>query len=83
MRTAPRKFPDKPAIDRPERDVSLGGPLAKARNMIEEPLNLGAGKIRIEHKAGMFVNERSVFFEFGANIRRAAALPDDRMVNEP
>ena len=51
--------------------------------MFEKPLDLGAGKIRVQQKAGFPSDQGFVFFMGTAYPRCAAALPDDRVMNGP
>ena len=75
--------PQQITIDRAEREFTAFGPCARARDMIEQPCDLGAGKIRIDDQAGALRHQRlvAVGFEFGAEFGGAAILPDDGAVD--
>ena len=75
-----RQFEDQPAFDRSESEVA---PLVRAAHrlvVIEHPAHLGGREIRIEQQAGSRLDLRLLpaLFQRGAEIRRAAILPDDR-----
>src|SRR5206468_4079087 len=80
-----RKIPDQPGIDRPERELAALRALARARHVIENPLELGAGEIGVDDKPGSGCNIRGVSGgpELVAVARRAAILPDNRVPDRP
>ncbi len=49
-------FPDKPGIDGAEQQLAALRTFTRAFNMVEDPLHFGAGKIRVNHKAGGLTN---------------------------
>ena len=59
------------------------GALARTRNVIEDPLDLRAGKIGVDEQAGLLLHIRAktVGRELIADGRRAAALPDDCVID--
>jgi acetyl-CoA carboxylase biotin carboxyl carrier protein len=71
-----RQLEDEPGVDRPERRV------ARHVALLDEPLDLGAREVRVEHEAGALADERLVagVAQLVAAARRAAVLPDDRAV---
>jgi len=46
------QFPRQPAIDRPEGQFAAFGAGAGPRNVVEQPFQLGAGKVGIDHQPG-------------------------------
>jgi len=53
--------------------------------VVEQPAELGAGKIRIEQQPGFLAEVRraSLLFQRGAEVGGAAILPDDGAVQRP
>ena len=50
------ELPDKPAVHRAEQHFSPLGLFPRAGHMIQDPLHLRSGKIRIHQKAGLFLD---------------------------
>ena len=46
------QVPDEPAIDGAKGQLAALGARPRARHVVQNPLHLGRGKIRIEHQAG-------------------------------
>ena len=73
---------DQPAVDGAEREFAVLRAGARAGNMIEQPLRLGGGEVRIEQKTRAPRHLRLVSFGFqrATALCRAAILPDDGIV---
>ena len=71
-----------PGVDRAERGPPRERTLAQALDVLEQPLDLGGGEVGVEHEPGALAHER--FMPGGPQLlaarRRAAVLPDDRVV---
>ena len=82
VRAALREIPRDPCVDRAERELSALGADARARNVVEQPRELRAREIRVEHEAGLrahrFLGARRA--QLGALRRGATVLPHDRVV---
>jgi hypothetical protein len=69
-------------IDRAERELAALGPDPRARNVVEQPRELRAREIRVEHEAGLrahrFLGARRA--QLGALRGSAPVLPHDRVV---
>src|SRR5439155_12780449 len=50
------EMPREPGVDGPEGEVALLGARAQAGDVVEQPLDLGRGKIRIDDEAGPSLN---------------------------
>ena len=70
---------DQPAIDRAEGQFPGFGALARVRNLVKDPADLGAGEVWIEHQSGARRDVGRVpgRCQSGAGIRGPSALPDD------
>src|SRR5207253_496916 len=77
------ELPDEPGIDRAEGELAALGARARAGNLVEDPRDLGAAEIRIDHEPGLLLYERfgAVFFQLRASLRGAPVLPDDGVVD--
>ncbi len=53
MHRAVREIPDQPRIDRAEREFAALRAPAGTAHVVEQPGDLGAGKIRIEQQSGL------------------------------
>jgi hypothetical protein len=73
------KLPDEPRIDGAEREFTALGPFAGAVDVIEQPADLGAGKISVDDEARLLREEWRVAgrSQFVAHGRRPPILPDD------
>src|SRR5664279_1025854 len=76
-----RELPDEPRVDRAKRELASRGSCARARHVVEQPLQLRAGEIGIEDEAGLRSKRRRVAgrAQRVAHRRGAAVLPDDRV----
>lgn len=83
MGAAAGQIPDEPRVHIAEQQLAALGTLARTRNVIEDPLDLRAGKIGVDEQAGLLLHIRAktVGRELIADGRRAAALPDDRVID--
>ena len=79
MHCAAGQSPEQIAIDRAEQKFAAFGTRAGTRNEIQNPGDLGAGKIRIDDQAGLRRNHRLMAFgrKPRAHLGGAAVLPDD------
>jgi hypothetical protein len=77
------QVPDAPGVDGAEDEVSRLGALARSFDVVEDPLDLRAGKIRVRHQAGDVADMRPQTGRFQLIDDRgsAAALPDDGVEN--
>ena len=83
MGAAAGQIPDEPRVHIAEQQLAALGALARTRNVIEDPLDLRAGKIGVDEQTGLLLHIRAktVGRELIADGRRAAALPDDRVID--
>src|SRR5206468_9417684 len=72
-----------PGIDGAECELAALGSPARARDLVEQPCDLGATEIGVDDQAGAFANQalRAHITQFLAERGSAAVLPDDRVVN--
>ena len=75
---APAQFIGKPAVDGAEAQFAALGAFACARHVVEQPGQLGRGKISVEFEAGAALDQARV--AFGA---QAVKLPAGDMVLYP
>ncbi len=77
------KFPDQPAVDGAEQQFTLARTLTAAFDVVEDPLELGAGEVRVGNQAGGVADVLlvTIALELLADFGAAAALPDDRVVD--
>ncbi len=77
------EFPDQPGIDGAEHQLAFAGALAAAFNVVQDPLDLGTGEVRVNHQTcGVLdVLLKTVALELLADLGAAAALPDDGVVD--
>ena len=78
-------LPDQPAVDGTEQEFATTGAFTAAFDMVEDPLDLGAGEVRVDDQAGGLANVilHAVTLELVADRRALAALPDDGVVDRP
>ena len=83
VRRAIREVPHEPAVDRAERQLAGLGPRARAGHVVEDPRDLGAGKVGVDDQARAFPDQvlMAVAFQAIADIRGPAVLPDDGVVD--
>ena len=83
VRRVARELPDQPAVDGPERQLAGLGLARARRDVVEDPCDLAAGKIRVDDEAGAFADEVfvPVALQSIAVVGRAPVLPHDRVVD--
>ena len=77
------ELPDEPGIDRAEEELSGCRPSARAGDVVQEPLDLGAGEVGVGDEAGLGPDlvGMSVRHQLVDDVGGAAALPDDGIVD--
>ena len=82
VRAPARELPGQPAVDGAESQFAAFGPGAGAGDVIEQPLELGAGKIGIDDEAGALAKQvgEASRCQFVAQAGSAPVLPDDGAV---
>ena len=83
MHLSPGQFPYKPGIHRAEQQLSALCPLSGPIYMIQDPLQFSSGKICIYNKPCFFSDSvcKISRFEFIAELRCSAALPNYSVIN--
>ena len=78
-----RELPDEPGIDRAEQELSPLGLFPRAGDMIQNPFDLRAGKIRVQHQTRRLFDivPEPAPLQLVADGGRAPALPDDGVVD--
>jgi len=77
--------PEQEGVDGAERELAALGRRPRARDVVEEPSDLGRGEIGIDDETGRRRHLRLQAFRLQgrARFRRAAILPDDRIGDRP
>ena len=77
------QLPDNPAVNRAEQQLACFCLLLRLRHILQNPMQLGAGKICVQHKAGLFTEHICVAADFQqvAILRSTAALPNNRLAD--
>src|SRR5476649_444016 len=77
------KFPDQPAVDGAEQQLAVARTLTAAFDVVEDPLQLGAGEVRVGDQAGGVADVLlvAITLELLADLGAASALPNDRVVD--
>ena len=77
------EFPDQPAINGAEQQLAFACALSAAFDVIENPLELGAGEVGVGDQPCRFLDVvfQSVTLELLTDFGAAAALPDNRVVD--
>ena len=85
MNRAAGELPEEPAIHRAEAQLAALCTLLSALNVVQYPSNLGGGKIGVGDQAGgpADVPGQATALQFLAEGCRAAALPDDGVIDGP
>ena len=80
---AARELPREPRVDGAEGELAALGARAQAGDVVEQPLDLGRGEIRIDDEPGLRLNGLVPAFALQriAARRGAPVLPDDRAVD--
>ena len=73
------QVPDQPAVDGAEGQFATLGPHASAGHMVEQPLDLGGGEVRVEHQSRPFAHAGLgvAGAQRGTAFAGAPVLPDD------
>ncbi len=81
--TAAGQVPDQPAVHRAKGQFAALGPRPRPRHVVQNPLQLGAGEIGIEHQAGAVGNgvPDAALFQGAAQRSGPAVLPHNRGVD--
>ena len=76
---AARQVPDEPAVDGAEGELALRRAGTRSGNVVQQPLELGARKVRVEHESRLARDQRRVACgaQRVAMRRRSPVLPDD------
>ena len=79
MDLAAGELPDEPGVYGAEEELPGICPLSGAGDLVQQPLDLGAGKIGVRHKAGFHPDlvPIALLYQPLDDIRGPAALPDD------
>ena len=70
-------MPDQPGVDRAEGQFAGLRAPTRVGHMVEQPAQLGSGKIRIEPQAGAFGEQRFVLHQLRAHRCGAPVVPHD------
>ena len=82
MDFAARQVPQKEGVDRAEQELARLRAAAREGHVVEDPADLGGGKIGVRVQTGARVDPLAVlFFDLFTIGGGAAALPDDRVVD--
>jgi hypothetical protein len=83
MDPAAGDLPEQPGVDGATGKFPLFGPLARSRNIFEQPGDFGSRKIGVGNEAGTFSEHaiETVLADALAHRGRAPALPDDGAVD--
>ncbi len=83
MYFAAGQTPEQKGIDRTKRQFAALCPLTRAIDVIQNPGQLGGGKIRVQQQAGFLGDtrlKRRIFFQLLTQCRRPAVLPDNSVI---
>ena len=77
------ELPDQPGLHRSEQQLALLCKLSRTLDIIENPLDLRRGKIRINDQSRLLTVRllKSLRLQCIRNVRCSAALPHDRIVD--
>ncbi|MNM65169.1 hypothetical protein D3C81_765960 [compost metagenome] len=83
MHLAAGEFPDQPGVDGAEQQFATLGTFTHAFDVVEDPLELGAGEVGVGDQASGFTDVllMTVALELRADLGAATALPDDGVVH--
>ena len=83
VRASAGEVPDEPRVHIAEQQVAALGALSCTRDIVQDPLDLRAGEISIDEQPGLLLHviTESVRHQLVADGRRAAALPDDCIID--
>ena len=79
VQAAVGELPEQPRVDRAERELAGLGARARAVDVVENPGELRAREVRVEHQTGALAEQRlgALRSQAIADVRRAPILPDD------
>ena len=82
---APGELPDEPALHGAEKDLPLLRSPAQGGIPVQEPFQLGAGKIGVDDEARLLldIGSHARLLQILADVRRPAALPADGVAHAP
>jgi hypothetical protein len=77
------ELPQQPAVDRAEGQLAALGLRARAGHVVEQPAQLGAGEVGVDHQAGLLADGvgHALLAQLRAQRLGAAVLPDDGVVH--
>src|SRR3989442_12075563 len=80
MNTSRGQLPDEPGIDGPAEELADLGASLRTLNLVEDPADLRAGEIRVDHETGAVAEElfESLRAKPLADRSARATLPNDR-----
>ncbi len=83
VQRAGRQLPQQPAVHRAEGQLAALRLFARAGHVVQQPADLGRGKIRVDHQPGARLDQRRValFAQLRAHSLAPAVLPDDGVVH--
>jgi len=83
VRAAFAEIPDQPGIHSAEEQLARLGPGPRAGHVVQNPADLGAGEIGVQHQAGLLTDDFSLAFgtQPVADSGGAAVLPDDGVIH--
>ncbi len=85
MDLAACKLPHEPAVHGAEAELAGFGLFPRTGDVVQDPADLGAGKIWVDEQPRALPDQRlqPLGGQGGAEVRRAAALPDDGVAHGP
>ena len=83
MHAAARQIPQQPSINRPKQQIAISCFFPRARYVIQNPLDLSRGEVRVDYQTGFFVNQIfiAILDQLFGNVAGLLGLPNDRMVD--
>ena len=83
MHLAVGQVPDQPAVNGAEQQLAPLRLLPGALHMVQYPFDLGAAEVGVDQQTGgaLYIIVQSLRLQFLAQVRRAAALPYDGVIN--
>ena len=75
--------PDKKAVDGSEGEIACSCRLTCALDLIQNPSNLGAGEVGVEHKPRLAAEQlfQALLLQLCAQLGGTTTLPDDRVMH--
>ena len=83
VRAVAREMPGEPGVDRAEGELAALCARARAFHVVEDPFDLRAREIRVDHETGIFTDilRQSLAFQFLAFGSCSFVLPDNGVVH--